>query len=161
MPSVILVFLVILITGLWGLAQVLSSYQNRGTGTYRLAEDKAGDGKEPSGESVPPSPGEPPGKGSETAPPGTTPAPGMETGVVIPTLPVSPATTPPATPPTAPATTPATNPVTAPVIPTPTKEPETPQPVGEGYLKISPSPPTTVYVDNVCRAIHNDWVPSS
>jgi len=147
---VILIFLIILITGLWGLARVLSSYQNRGTGTYRLAEEKAGNGKEPIEESVFPSPTEVPGKGSETAPPGTTPAPGMETGMIVPTLPVPPPGTPPENPITTPATTP-TSPATTPVIPTPTDEPKTPEPVGDGYLKLSPSPPTTVYVDNMLQ----------
>ena len=90
---------------------------------------------------------EAPGKGFETAPPGTTPAQGMEPGTVAP---LSPGTT-PETPTETPTTTPATTPVTMPVTPTPTDEPETPQPSGEGYLKISPSPPTTVYVDNVLQ----------
>lgn len=145
---VILVFLVILITGLWGLARVLSSYQNRGTGTYRLAEDKAGEGNEPTGESMFPSPTEAAGKGSETAPFGTTPAPGAETGGVVPTLPAVPPVTPPESPITTPATTP-TNPATTPILTTPADEPVAPESAGEGYLKISPSPPTTVYVDNV------------
>jgi len=149
---VILIFLVILITGLWGLAKVLSSYQNRGTGTYRLAEEKDnGDEKEQIEGSVTPSPAEAPVKGTEITPPGITPVPGKDTGVVAP---VTPATTPetaPVTPSTAPTTTPATSPSTTPVIPTPTHEPTMPEPVGEGYLKISPSPPTTVYVDNVMQ----------
>jgi hypothetical protein len=146
---VILIFLIILITGLWGLARVLSSYQNRGTGTYRLAEDKANGGeKEMNEEGVIPSPAEAPAKGSETAPPGTTPAPGTEPGAVAPGSPAVPPAAPTETPSTTPATTP-TSPAITPVIPTPTAEPETPQPVGDGYLKISPSPPTTVYVDNV------------
>jgi len=147
---IILVFLVILITGLWGLARVLSSYQNRGTGTYRLAEEKAGDGKEPTEESTIPSPTESPVKGSEPVPPGTTPAPGTAPGVVTPIIPtIIPPLAPPVTPSTTPSTTPTTSPGITPVIPTPTEEPETPKPAGEGYLKISPSPPTTVYVDNV------------
>jgi hypothetical protein len=146
---VILVFLVILITGLWGLARVLSSYQSRGTGTYHLVEEKTNGGQEHPTEITTPGPSETPNKETESASPGTAPAPGPASGEVTPSVPLTPPTTPPTPSSSTPSETPSTSPSTVPVIPTPTHEPETPQPVGEGYLKLSPSPPTTVYVDNV------------
>jgi cytoskeletal protein RodZ len=149
---VILVFLVILITGLWGLARVLSSYQSRGTGIYHPAEENVGGGEQqPGAENATGTSQETPVPEVGTAPTTSTAATSKEPETT------TPATTPPPTKSTEPASTtlpsapsPGTTPA-KPVIPPTAPEPEEPQPVGEGYLKISPSPPTTVYVDNVMK----------
>jgi cytoskeletal protein RodZ len=149
---VILVFLVVLITGLWGLARVLSSYQSRGTNTYHTAEEPTGNPEQqptventtgttqeapaPEVGTMPTAPASAGNKGPETTTPATTPPPTKSTEPASATKPTAPASD--ITP-------------TLPVIPAPTQESEEPQPVGEGYLKISPSPPTTVYVDNVMK----------
>lgn len=151
----VFILLVVVITGLWGFTRVLSNYQNRGTGAYRMAEEKAKDEKAKVEETLTSDLAITPSEDEKKTENNTNlvdkiKASTLPPGVVPPTTPTTPEVI------AEPDTT-RTGDITPPPVDsgnlfTPT-EPgnNATAPIGEGYLRVSQSPPTMVYVDGVMK----------